>query len=437
MSAVTHLQILFMRAMRGLLGSLTIRGRWFLAAGGAAVVGGLATGEPDLVLVGALLLVLPVSALSARGSRSRLSCSRRLNSPRVPAGQPVVVTARVDNFSQLRTEVLVAEEVIPAALGRGPRFALDPVDPGGHRELTYQIPSPARGKFTVGPLRIRVTDAFGLVKISRSLAAESTLVVTPAIAPLPRAMSAGSWPSEGGTRTMAPTGQDDAAPRAYQDRDGLRRVHWRSTARYGKLMVRREERQQRGPSDSASLLLDTRRCAHAGSGSASSFEVAVSAAASIGVHMADLGVRARLCTETGEAALPETSFESVLDMLAVISPSPEVSLRRGTSALARGRGPLIAVAGRLAAADAGELAAARRGTAPAMALLLAVSGWASDAIDRDTARSAEILSAAGWRVAVMTASTQLAAAWQDLHEPSEPVGRPLVPGRPRGERERG
>jgi uncharacterized protein (DUF58 family) len=435
MSGVIHLQILFRQVMQGLLGSLTARGRWFLAAGGTAVVGGLATGEPDLVRVGALLLVLPASAVSARGPRSRLSCSRRVDSPRVPAGQPVVVTARVDNVSQLRTGVLVAEDVIPAVLGRGPRFVLDPVDPGGHRELTYQIPSPARGKFTVGPLRIRVTDAFGLVNISRPLAAESTLVVTPALAPLPRAMAAGSWLSEDGTRTMAPTGQDDVAPRAYQDRDGLRRVHWRSTARYGKLMVRREEHQQRASSNSASVLLDTRRCAHAGSGPASSFEVAVSAAASIGVHLADLGVQARLFTETGEAAPRGTFSDSVLDMLAVISPSREVSLRPGTSALAGGRDPLIVVAGRLATADADELATTRRGTAPRMALLLAVSGWASDAIDQDTARSAEILSAAGWRVAVVTASTQLAAAWQDLHRPSEAAGRPLVPGWPRGERE--
>ena len=47
-----------------------------------------------------------------------------------------------------------------------------------------------------------------------------------------------------------------------------------------------------------------------------------------------------------------------------------------------------------------------------MALVLAVSTWASDATSEDTARTAQILSAAGWRVAVASASTPLATAWQ-------------------------
>ena len=75
--------------------------------------------------------------------------------------------------------------------------------------------------------------------------------------------------------------------------------------------------------------------------------------------------------------------------------------------------------GRLTAEDARQLAASRRGNAPAMALLLAVSGWASAGVAEDTARTAEILSAAGWRVAVATAGTPLAAAWQQLHRPAD------------------
>jgi hypothetical protein len=58
-----------------------------------------------------------------------------------------------------------------------------------------------------------------------------------------------------------------------------------------------------------------------------------------------------------------------------------------------------------------------------MALLLAVSAWATDGIAEDTAQTAEILSAAGWRVAVASASTPLASAWQQLHRPME-ISRP-------------
>ena len=411
--------------MRALFGSLTTRGRSFVAAGGAAAVCGLAIPEPDLVRVGALLVILPlVSALIARRSRYRLSCSRRLDPPRVPAGQPTVVTARLENVSRLRTAILLAEDVTPYSLGSRPRFVLDEIEPGGNRELNYQIRSDTRGKFTIGPLRVRVADAFGLVEISRSFSTTSTLVVTPKIYPLPRAAAPSSWLGEGdgGMRTISAIGEDDAAPRAYQNGDALRRVHWRSTARYGELMVRREEHQWR---NSASVFLDTRRLAHVGTGSSATFEFAVSAAASIGAHLTGEGFRARLITEAGEIAPLGTFQDTLLDMLAVISPSREVSLASGAAALTHAGGQLIAVLGRLSAEDAKMLAASRRGNAPAMALMVAAWSWASDAVPEETARTAEILAAAGWHVAVVTASTPLAAAWQQLHRPADrpiPVG---------------
>ncbi|HLI41097.1 MAG TPA: DUF58 domain-containing protein [Streptosporangiaceae bacterium] len=412
--------------MRALFGSLTTRGRSFLAAGGAAVICGLAIPEPDLVRVGALLIVLPlVSAMTARRARYRLSCSRRLDPPRVPAGQPAVVTARLANDSRLRTSVLLAEDAIPYPLGGRPRFVLEEIEPGGVRELSYPIRSGTRGKFTLGPLRVRVADAFGLVEITRSFRTTSTLVVTPTIYPLPRAAAASSWlgDGDGGMRTISATGEDDAAPRAYRDGDSLHRVHWKSTARYGELMVRREEHQWR---NSASVFLDTRRSAHAGSGPASTFELAVSAAASIGVHLTEEGFRARLITEAGEIAPSGTFADTLLDMLAVITPSRDLSLTAGLTALAAAGGQLIAVLGRLSPDDARRLAASRRGSQPAMALLLAVSSWRAGGAAADGERAAEILSGSGWRVAVVTAATSLAAAWQRLHRPAAgpvPAGR--------------
>jgi hypothetical protein len=112
-------------------------------------------------------------------------------------------------------------------------------------------------------------------------------------------------------------------------------------------------------------------------------------------------------------------------MLAVISPSGNASIRSGVSALASAGGQLIAVVGQLSYDEASQLAASRRGNAPAMALLLGVSAWAAESIPEDTARTAEILAAAGWRVATATASTPLASAWQQLHRPAD---RPLPVG---------
>ncbi len=419
--------------MRGVFGSLTTRGRSFVAAGGAAMVCGLAIPEPDLIRVGALLVVLPlIAALAARRSRYRLSCNRRIDPPRVPAGQTAAIAVRVENVTRLRTGVLLAEDTAPYALGARPRFVLDEIEPGGHREFNYTLRSDARGKYTIGPLRVRVADAFGLVEITRSFKTTSTLVVTPKIFTLPRAAAPSSWLGEGdgGMRTISATGEDDAATRAYQDGDGLRRVHWRSTARYGELMVRREEHQWR---NSATVFLDTRRSAHSGSGPSASFEYAVSAAASIGAHLTEEGFRARLITDAGEIAPRGTFDDTLLDMLAVIRPSSTTGFRQGTGELARAGGQLIAVVGRMNVDDATQLAGTRRGNAPAMALVLAVPTWIMpDAeLAADTLRTTQILAASGWRVAVATAASQLSVAWQQLHKPADaplPVGTGFTDG---------
>jgi len=407
--------------MRSLLAGFTTRGRSFLAAGAAAALCGLALGERDLVRIGVLILLLPLlSALAAGRTRYRLGCLRQISPSRVPAGQTVHVNLRIENVSKLPTGLLLAEDTVPYSLGSRPRFVLERIERGGFREFDYPLRSDVRGKFTVGPLSLRVADAFGLVELGRSFSARSTLVVSPKVVPLPGRMMPGSWmgDGEGRARVTASAGEDDPAPRPYRDGDELRRVHWRSTARYGELMVRREEQQWR---NHAVLLLDTRRRAHAGSGASSSFEFAVSAAASVGVHLAMQGFAGQLVTDTG-AVTGDTSFEdTLLDTLAVVKPSGGADLAPGLSAVApHASGLFIVVAGRLSAAQAKSLVASHRPGTPALAMLLAVSSWepgqrqagGPDGTEDATA----VLTAAGWRVTTVRADTPLAAAWERLHQ---------------------
>jgi uncharacterized protein (DUF58 family) len=430
--------------MRGLIGTLTRRGKAFLAAGGAAVIAGLAIGEADVLRIGVLLLVLPLlSAVAASRARYRLSCTRQLVPRRVPVGQPAEARVHVHNISRLRTGLLLAEDTTPHALGSRPRFVLEGIEPGGRRDLSHHVRLEQRGKFTIGPLQIRVADAFGLVEIGRAFATKSTLVVTPEIIPLPRVGIAGHRIGDGqsGMRMVAAAGEDDIAPRAYRDGDELRRVHWRSTARYGELMVRREEQQWH---NRALILLDTRRRAHAGSGPGSSFEVAVTAAASIGVHLAAESIDTRLVTDAGEVTTAGAAGGALLDVLAVIRPSRGTDLQSGLAAV-RGssRGQVIAVTGLLSPDQARQLAASHR-DGPAMALLCDVPHWASGpapgapgGLSDDCTVAAQILVRAGWRVAVVTAGTSLAAVWRELHSGTAgyaPGAAPAgsAPGAPRG-----
>jgi len=56
---------------------------------------------------------------------------------------------------------MLAEDTVPYALGTRPRYVLDGIERGGTRELSYPLRSDLRGKFTIGPLEVRIADAFG------------------------------------------------------------------------------------------------------------------------------------------------------------------------------------------------------------------------------------------------------------------------------------
>ncbi len=359
-----------------LLAGLTTRGSSFLAAGIASALAGYVLGERGLLCVGIALLALPLLATAAaRRGQYRLSASRIISPPRVPAGHTAQVTLRVENVSRLPTGLMLAEDTVPYALGARPRYVLDTIERTGRRELTYSLRSDLRGTFEIGPLQVRVADSFGLVELTHSLSGRTRFVVTPRVVPLARTVISRSWAGEGeGRSRLASTaGEDDVIPRAYRDGDELRRVHWRSTARYGELMVRREEQRWR---NKATVLLDARASAHMGSGAGSSFEAAVSAAASLGVHIAQEGLTGHFVTES-EVVRGGPFFEDMLlDSLSVIRPSGRRNLSTALKELrASGAGVIIAVTGLLTPAEARELAACRSEGCQGIALLLAVSSW--------------------------------------------------------------
>ena len=191
-------------------------------------------------------------------------------------------------------------------------------------------------------------------------------------------------------------------------------------------MVRREEQRWR---NRAVLFLDTRLGAHGGRGPASSFEYAVSAAASIGVHLAREEMDTEFVTDAGPATSPGSFEDVLLDTLAVIRPSRNSTLGPGLAHLPTDTsGLFIVVAGHLSAGEARQLATSRRASGPAMALLLAVSTWATErpgaAATGETDEASRILTASGWRVATVTADTPLSVAWDMLNRSHMARGGP-------------
>ncbi len=427
--------------VRTVLTGLTTRGRSFLAAGATTIGCAVLLGEHGLLHVGILLLALPLlSAVAVVRAHYRLGCVRRLEPTRVVAGHSARVRLRIDNISRLPTGLLLIEDCRPYALGSRSRFVVERLEARGVRELSYQVRSDVRGCFTLGPLTVRLADPFGLVELTRSFAATDTLTVTPARTELPRIRVAGDWAHGGAgrARAVAAAGEDDMIPREYRHGDDLRRVHWRSTARYGALMVRREEQHWHS---SGVLLLDTRSGAHRGAGPSSSFEWAVSAAASIGTRLTRDGYRLRFLVDTGEVA-PETDgggeFEGrLLDALAVVRPSRSASLSDGvTAAGSTGAGLVVAVLGALDEADTRALASLTFGGASRVAILCDTPTWTARTPTVGTGGTSAgygsptaTLTAAGWRVVSASAGTDLAAAWTLVGSPRGKA--PEEPLRPR------
>ncbi len=156
---------------------------------------------------------------------------------------------------------------MPRELGSRPRFLVDKADQSWRRVVEYPLLGRVRGRFSTGPLTVRTSDPFGLVQLDRQFVATSEVMVTPRVVPLPTIRATGGAGSTGEARPhrIGVVGQDDVLVREYRQGDDVRRIHWRSTARWGDLMVRREE-QAWDPS--ASIMLDSRAAAHAGRGHA-------------------------------------------------------------------------------------------------------------------------------------------------------------------------
>ena len=170
--------------MREALSALTVRGRAFLAAGGTAFVCALFLGHDELIRVGALLIALPlVTAYFLGRSRYRLGLVRSITPAQVSSGQQARVQLDLTNDGRMPTGLLLLEDQIPYVLGTRPRFVVDKMGPKWKRSVGYLVRSDVRGKFEVGPMKVRLSDPFGLVELERTFQTRSSLVVTPLVEP--------------------------------------------------------------------------------------------------------------------------------------------------------------------------------------------------------------------------------------------------------------
>jgi uncharacterized protein (DUF58 family) len=407
----------------------TTRASCLLAAGGTALVCGLLLGVVDLVRAGVLAAAIPcVAALVVHRSRLQIANRRDVSPKQANAGAAVTVDLVITNRSRLRTGTLMLEDKLPERLSGRARFVLDPL--GGHesRTVSYRIPALGRGHYRTGPLQIRLSDPFRMIDLTRSFTTTDEFVVTPVIEQLPP----GAPPRTDdlgdtvGSHSVGTHGADDQSTREYRIGDDLRKIHWRSSARTGALMVRQEERPWRGQS---SVLLDLRSAAHRSADPSpgvdprvtSSLEWAVSAAASIGAHAMLAGREVSLLSDPSADRLRFADRGQLATHLADAAPLGHYDLTpmAGPLRTAARDSALVAVLGRLDPVTLRTLADAhpRGRSAPALALVLDVETWADPGLPaegRPVEAAAAVLRSAGWRAVVVRCGDTVAQSWRVL-----------------------
>ncbi|MBE1491939.1 DUF58 domain-containing protein [Plantactinospora soyae] len=256
---------------------ITARGIGLLAAAALLLAAGFGFGYPELALLGATAAIAVACAAGNAAWRPRLDVSRVADPDRVGRGEPATMTLTVRNSARLRSANLIAEDrcgtrPVPVPLLR--------LRPGRDTTVSYPVPTHRRGVIAVGPLRVTGRDALGLITVARSHGGTAQVWVHPRIHLL-SAVPAGVSRSLDGRHDKVPHGSITFdSLREYVVGDELRRVHWRSSAKVGELMVR-EQLDTSLPR--IVVLLDNRAGAHPDrtGGIAETFESACEAAASV------------------------------------------------------------------------------------------------------------------------------------------------------------
>jgi uncharacterized protein (DUF58 family) len=395
----------------------TRRGWAILAAALGLWAAARVVGSRDLHMVAAGLAVLPLLAVGyVHWNRVHLAVSRHLSAARVFAGQRVTVTLTVSNGGPGTAPVLLLEDSLPPSLGRRARLAVAGVPPRREQAVAYQVVCRERGRYAVGPLSASLTDPFGLATVRMQWGQSATLVVYPAVEPVDvRGLGVtGTGSGDSRARQLFRSAAEFYALREYTVGDDLRRIHWRSTARTGRLMIRQDEATRRSV---ATVFLDTRQTALGALGSPS-FERAVSAAASVGRALLRGGFAVRLATV--DMAPELVTEDRLLEALAAVGPSRERAAARALAGLrgeATGESTLVVVTGAPSGPDQTVLFRVGSRFARRVAVLVPPVGPAGQPSSRADleARAASAraqLQHARWQVVVLPPEQRLSDAWK-------------------------
>jgi uncharacterized protein (DUF58 family) len=394
---------------------LTPRGLTLLSLAVLAWALGRFLGVDELYVVSvAAGATVVLALLSIRFSSTRIAARRLTGTVHARLDEPVAVEVQLRNDGRLPASMLLVEDRRPSGIAEtgdaAARFVVPGLRPRQVVDLRSRLTGRRRGRYAVGPLRIRLRDPFGLAERTRRYRATDDVVVFPLIERLTGADQHGlrQGAEASALRRAFHRGDEFYTMRAYVVGDDLRHVHWPSTAHRGTLMVRQHELPWNAH---AVVHLDTRAHLHRGAGRAGTFERGVSAAASTLTHLRTQHYDTRLIVDASGPI--DAVGDAALVRLAQVGPQRRASLAELMAAVSgAGSGLLVAIirppGDDVALADHPEVRALLTAGNRYRARLALVP--AHDDGPR-CARLARLLQVAGWHAAVCEPGEPLADPW--------------------------
>ncbi len=286
----------------------------------AGFVGAILAGWAEAFALFVACLSLLIIAIILVAAPSPYRVFLRLAQERVVAGQTALGEIRVVNDTARRG----GSEVIELPIGTGvAEFVIPGVSSHETWDEFFSVLTRRRGVIEIGPARTVRSDGLGLLRRVRSWDNPVTLYVHPRTVRIPFEATGFQVDVEGVvTAKLSSSDVSFHALRDYEPGDDRRAVHWQSTARLGKLIVRQYEETHRSHH---LIVLDTSRS----SWDRDSFEDGVSVAASLA--LAGISASRTVSFAAGKTWVPATNAGAMLDALS----SLPMSGRDGITALAR------------------------------------------------------------------------------------------------------
>lgn len=228
-----------------------------------------------------MALAIPLAWAIAWWNTRNLEASVDRRTTRGQVGQEAVEVIEVRNHDFLPKVWVEVEDPSGLPGHRSRRVVVIP--PRRSRNWLVTTPLVRRGLYDWGPVRITASDPFGIFRRVREIGGQAQILVYPPVFDLPHfAAPPANLPGEGRFRRRTHYVTPNASGvRQYAPGDAFNRIHWRSTARTGELMVKTFELD---PASDIFVILDLERRVAAGKDDESTEEYGVRIAASVARH---------------------------------------------------------------------------------------------------------------------------------------------------------